>query len=447
MPTLVPDPLRVALLTHRFPVVSETFVIRLAADLAGAGCDLRVLAADCDAGPDEPAHELVREAGLEARTARASVEGRLGLGRALALAGGRRSAAPLLLAAADRAAPRRALAVARLMAAQPPLDVVHAQFATLGLTAMRHRRYGTLRTRALVVHLRGYDITRHVEEHGRSVYDGLFRRADLFLANSAHMRERALALGCPPGKALVIGSPIDTDRFRPPATREPPEGRPARLVAVGRLVEKKGFADAIDAVARLRAEGREVSLDILGDGPLRAELERRAGEGVRLLGAASSATVLAALHRADIALAPSVTAADGDQDGPVNTLKEAMATGLPVVATRHGGIPELVEHAVSGLLVPERDPQALARAIAQLIDAPGDWPRLGAAGRRRVVQSYDRRQYPGAPRSTPTDGRSRGRRHAMNDETRDGRRDPTRALRHDRGIARQPLPSTPLART
>ena len=383
--------LRVALLTHRFPVVSETFVIRLAADLAGAGCDLRVLAAGCGTGPKEPIHALVREAGLEARTARASLDGRLGLSQALRLARAGRRAAPLLLAAADRAAARRVTAVARLMVVQPPFDVVHAQFATLGLTAMRHRRYGTLRARALVVHVRGYDITRHVEEHGAGVYADLFRHADLFVANSIHFRDRAIALGCPPEKASVIGSPIDTDLFSPPPGREPLERRPARLVAVGRLVEKKGFADAIDAAARLRAEGRDVRLDILGDGPLRADLERRAGEGVRLLGAASSDRILAALHCADVALAPSVTAADGDQDGPLNTLKEAMATGLPVVATRHGGIPELVEHGASGLLVPERDPQALARAIARLLDAPDDRASLGAAGRRRVVQIYNRR--------------------------------------------------------
>ena len=393
MPEPDPDPerLSVALLTHRFPVVSETFVIQLAADLAGAGHDLRVLAAEHERDPPGPAHALVREAGLEARAHRAEDRGRLGLGRALALARERRGPAPLMLAGLDRAAPRRALAVARLMARQPPLDVVHAQFATLGPTAMRHRRYGTLRTRALVVHMRGYDLTRHVEERGRGVYDALFAHAELFVANSAHFRDRAVSLGCPPGRAIVIGSPIDTDRFAPPPGREPLADRPLRLVAVGRLVEKKGFADAIEAVARLRAQGRDARLDILGEGPLRAELERAAGEGVRLLGAATAEEVLGALHRADIALAPSVTAADGDQDGPVNTLKEAMATGLPVVATRHGGIPELVEHGVSGLLVPERDPEALARAVAQLMDAPDDRASLGAAGRRRVVQCYDRR--------------------------------------------------------
>ena len=386
-------PLRVALLAHRFPVVSETFVIRLAADLAGAGHDLRVLATEA-AGTEAagPTHDLVREAGLEARTARAHPEGRLSLGRALRLP---RPGLALALAAADRLAPGRT-AVTRMLAAEASFDVVHAQFATLGLTALRHRRYGTLRTRALVVHLRGYDVTRHVEEHGRDVYARLFREAELFMANSAHFRDRAIGLGCSPDKVLVVGSPIDTQRFAPPLRRAPPDGRPLRLVAVGRLVPKKGFACAIDAVARLRAEGRRVRLDILGEGPSRVELEagierERLGDVVRLRGAASQREVIAALHAADIALAPSVTAPDGDQDGPVNTLKEAMATGLPVIATRHGGIPELVVHGENGLLVPERDSEALARAIVQLMDDPGVWPRLGAAGRRKVVALYDRR--------------------------------------------------------
>ena len=379
------DPLRVALLVHRFPVVSETFVIRLAADLAGAGHDLRILAADPDARPDPTVHDLVAAAGLEARTHRAWAGGRVGLRRLAALTAPRTAA---ILAAAQGVAPHR-LAVTRMMAAQPPLDVVHAQFATLGPLALRHRRYGTLRTRALVVHMRGYDVTRHVRDHGAGVYASLFREADLFIANSGHFRRVAVGLGCPEEKVVVIGSPIDTGRFAPPPSREPFQGRALRLVAVGRLVEKKGFADAIEAVARLRAEGRDVTLEIVGDGPLADALRRGAGPGIGFHGAADAGAVLAALHRADIAVAPSVTAADGDQDGPVNTLKEAMATGLPVIGTRHGGIPELVDDGC-GLLVPERDPEALARAVAQLMDAPGEWARLGAAGRRKVVALHDR---------------------------------------------------------
>ena len=394
-------PLRVALLSHRFPVVSETFVIRMAADLVEAGHDLRVLAADHRAEPSGKAHELVARAGLEARTHRADERGRIGP-RALFARAAPRAAATL--AAAELLAPRR-LALTRLMASQPPLDVVHAQFAPLGLLALRHRRYGTLRTRALVVHLRGYDITRFVRENGEGVYDDLFEGAELFIANSEHFRRTAIGLGCPQDKVVVMGSPIDTARFVPPERKEPYPGRPLRLVAVGRLVEKKGFADAIEAVARLRAEGRDVVLDVIGDGPLREDLTRRAGPGVRLIGAASSDEVMAALHRADIAVAPSVTASDGDQDGPVNTLKEAMATGLPVIGTRHGGIPELVGED-NGILVPEGDTAALARAIVDLMGAPGVWSTLGAAGRRRVVASFDRehilRQTVGAYRRVLT---------------------------------------------
>lgn len=228
------------------------------------------------------------------------------------------------------------------------------------------------------MHLRGRDVTRHVRERGRGVHATLFREAELFPANPEHVRQAAIALGRAPGKVLVMGSPIDTGHFAPPARREPFEARALRLLAVGRLVEKEGFADAVDAVdavARLAAQGREVTLDVLGDGPLGAALRRRAGAGVPFHGAADARAVRAALHRADVALAPSVTAADGDQDGPVNMLEEAMGTGLPVIGTRHGVIPELIDEN-NGLLVPERDSKALAGAIARLVGAPR---RLGAA--------------------------------------------------------------------
>ncbi len=87
-----------------------------------------------------------------------------------------------------------------MMAMEEPLDVVHCQFATLGLVAMPHLSYGTLRARALVVHLRGSDISRYVEEQGRDVYAELFARADLFIANCKYFRDRAMELGCSPEK-------------------------------------------------------------------------------------------------------------------------------------------------------------------------------------------------------------------------------------------------------
>jgi colanic acid/amylovoran biosynthesis glycosyltransferase len=390
-----PRLLRVGLVVHGFPVVSETFVARLGADLLEAGHDVRILATG-PAEADGPVHDFVNTTGLDRRVSHAS--GHAPLSRAALWRIARRSPAHAIgalgLGALDRLAPRR-LAEARMWAAEAPLDVVHAQFGWAGLAAARQRLWGTLRTRALVVHFRGHDITTFVAEHGQRVYARLFREADRFIANSAHFRDRAIRLGCPPEKIRVIGSPIDTDFFAPPARARDRGHGPLRLVAVGRLVEKKGFADAIAAVELLRKAGHAATLRIVGDGPLRAQHERDAddrglGDAVRFTGAATRVEVRDALHAAHILLAPSVRSASGDEDAAVNTLKEALATEMPVVATRHGGIPELVMPGENGLLVPERDPRALAEAIANLARHPESWPKLGKAGRKKVLQEYGR---------------------------------------------------------
>ncbi|EAQ01570.1 hypothetical protein OB2597_03998 [Pseudooceanicola batsensis HTCC2597] len=379
--------LRVGLVTSTFPVVSESFVYELALALRDHVGALELLPLH-GAGPDSVA-DLGRLAATEALVRMPPPLDRTG-----AILHGLANPSKLRV---DLGAPRRwggTFRQMRLFENASPYDVVHAQFATLGLDVLRQIDIGALRPRGLVVHVRGYDISKHVRSHGPRVYDSLFARADLFIANCEHFRQVAIGLGCPPDRIVVVGSPCDTDFFTPPATPRPPfEGRPLRLVAVGRLVEKKGFADAVEAVGLLAAQGREVTLDILGDGPERDDLAARAARAgvadrVTFHGAASRPQVLEALHRADIGLAPSVTASTGDQDAPVNTLKEQMATGMPVVATDHGGIPELVIDGVNGRLVPERDPAAIARAIGEFADEPGHWEELGRAGRRKVLENY-----------------------------------------------------------
>ncbi len=380
--------LKVAFLVYRFPVVSETFVIEQAAALVARGIDLRILAVQPGIPGDGPAHPEVAAANLLARTLRPSTPAPGTLirqsGRAVRLA---------------RLAPHprtlwRTLGEAQMLDAAPAFDVVHCQFATLGLNALRHRALGSLRTRALVVHLRGSDITSFVTEHGPQVYARLFAVADLFIANCGFFRDRAVALGCPPEKIVVIGSPIDTTQFalRPP---RPVNGGPVRLVCVGRLVPKKGVADLVAAMAILRDRGVAADLTIVGDGPLLGDLRdgterHRLADRIRFAGAQARDGVLAALHAADIALAPSVTAPDGDQDAPVNTLKEAMAIGLPVIATRHGGIPELVIDGENGCLVAERAPGEIADAVERLAAMRDRWADMGAAGRARVIADYDR---------------------------------------------------------
>jgi len=406
-PTFVPGPapcddaLRVAIVVNFFPVVSETFVLNQAAGLIDRGhaVDLFALWGLSPPGPAD--HGVVARYGLRGRVFDPGFpDNKL---RRLAVAGGplrrvlaARGPAGLGLlsprAHGRRAANLRLLFEAAMFLGRPAPDIVHCQFATLAPYALEHRRAGTLSGR-IVTHLRGYDVTQEVDRIGREAYAAMFRGVDFAIANSRFLADRAISLGCREDRLAVVWSPIDTRRF-PFRERRPPEDGPIRLVSVGRLVEKKGMAYLIDAVARLRRQGYPVTLRIVGDGPLRAELAHRidalglAGH-VELAGAMTHEALVAELDAAHLCVAASVTAASGDADGPVNTLKEAMAAGLPVVGTQHGGIPELVEDGVTGYLVPERDPAALAWRIAGLIEMPELWAPFARRARARVEAECD----------------------------------------------------------
>lgn len=273
---------------------------------------------------------------------------------------------------------------------QAPYDVVHCQFGDVGLRALPLKRTGVI-SGCLVVSFRGADLTKALRQDPH-VYDGLFREADAFMPVSTALKDRMLAAGCPAHKIEVMYSAIDPDQiaFRP---RMLAPGEPLRLLSVGRLTPKKGFAYAIEAVAALVRSGYEVSYTIVGDGDLEVVLEdlikkRGLTKQISLAGWKSGEELASYFARAQIFLAPSVTADDGDEEGIPNVLKEAMAAGLPVVSTRHGGIPELVEDGVTGLLAPERDWKALADCVARLFARADEWPAMGAAGRAKVEAAF-----------------------------------------------------------
>lgn len=371
------EDLRIGFATYDFPILSEPFVSTLAIDLAQRGHDLSVMTLNTEQrAAREQMHEEVARTEIAGLAEPAAPRTQLGRTLAKSRAG-------------------RFLLRAQMVRRAGPFDVVHCQFATLGMPMLSLRKTGLLRTRALVVHLRGYDITTFVEENGADIYRDLFGAADMFIANCEYFKQQAVSLGCNAAKIEVIGSPLDANRFSPPNARQPYRDRRLRLVAVGRLVAKKGFATAIDAIEIVRKRGLDLHLTILGDGPLRQDLQNRIDQAglqqfVTLMGRATQTQIVQALHRADIALAPSVRDSTGNEDAPVNTLKEAMATGLPVVATRHGGIPELVKHGENGLLVEEYDAEGLATAIADLASRPQDWAAMGKAGRARTLAMYER---------------------------------------------------------
>lgn len=196
-------------------------------------------------------------------------------------------------------------------------------------------------------------------------------------------------------KVHLVYHGVDAQRFAPPAGKaraEAPDAAPL-ILAVGRLVEKKGWPDLLAACHLLAERGVAFQCAIYGDGPLKADLKRQIQESglrdrVALRGACAHEQLPDIYRSATIfALAPCI-AADGDRDGIPNVLMEAMASGLPVVTTPVGGILELVQADASGLIVPERDAVALADALERLLVDPGLRERLGAAARTRIVTRF-----------------------------------------------------------
>ena len=270
-------------------------------------------------------------------------------------------------------------------------DIIHCQFGTLGLLALELKKLGVING-ALVTSFRGYDIT-SVLANEPSCYDELFSYGALFLPVSKSLAVRLVAAGCPTDRIRILHSGIDCGRFRFTERCKLYE-EPTRLLGIGRFVKKKGWGYAIEAVANARKAGCDIHFTIVGDGRLRRQIEEKIADcqihdAVTLLGWRDHDEIVRLLGESHILIAPSVTADDGDQEGIPNVLKEAMATGLPVLSTLHSGIPELVEDGVSGYLVPERDVDALSDRLISLCDHPERWVEMGKNARQKIDADFD----------------------------------------------------------
>ena len=387
---------------HGFPFTSETFVTNMVTGLIDRGHAVDIYSLQPGFEPQEVGHPDIAAYELLDRTTTIPTFPRGGL-RRLAKVGRiiwkqRGHQLPALVRSLNVFRYKRYGVTLRLFLRAVPMlerglyDVVHCQFGTVGLEVLPLRRLGALQGR-LAVSIRGYDISGFLAKRGGRAYDRLFREADIFLSTSQFFSRRLIQLDCPKDKVRVYHSGISCQRFEFSPPHFPTRG-PLRLLSVGRLVEKKGIRYSIEALAQLDGLGRDIEYLIVGDGPRRGQLEQLAADlgvsrKVKFLGRRPHGEIPDLLKDAHIFVGPSVTAVGGDQDGPINTLKEAMATGLPVIATRHGGIPELVEDGVSGFLVPERDPAAIAEKVRTLVQNPEIWPAMGLVGRTRVEQDFD----------------------------------------------------------
>lgn len=236
-------------------------------------------------------------------------------------------------------------------------------------------------------------------EHGRDITDpnGLDRRrnrirrmcaplVDRFVAVSADLRRWLVErVGIATDKVLTIPNGVDTERFAPSECGVPRAADRLVVGTVGRLDPVKDHVELLRAFHRVRARGRDAILLIVGDGPCRRDLEREVialGLEARVVLVGEGSDVPDMLRGMDVFVLPSIA------EGMSNTVLEAMATGLPIVATRVGGNPELIDDGVTGRLVPSRDPDALASALLDYLDDPYLRTIHGKSARERAVETF-----------------------------------------------------------
>jgi colanic acid/amylovoran biosynthesis glycosyltransferase len=392
--------MRIAVVVSAFPTVSETFVLNQVTGLLERGHDVRIFAAR--SGRPAAIHDEIISYRLMERVRYSAWLPEHHPHRfvvALPLVAKtifrRHPGAARILSAAQlghRFAPLELLADAAAFREHGSFDVVLCHHGPIGARIARLREAGMLSGRLVTV-FHGSDASAYVRRVGSRAYTHLFATGDLFLPVSDHWRRRLIALGCPADRIAVHGMGVDCRRFTF-VRRDRREGEPLRLVTVAQLVERKGIAHAIRAVAELARSGVDVEYMIVGDGPLGGvllQLARELGvsDRVRIIGSVSHGAVAAILSRSHVMLAPSVIASDGDMEGIPVAIMEAMAGGLPVVSTVHGGIPELIDDDLTGYLVPEGDVHALVSRLERLSRDFAASARVSTAARRLIVQRHD----------------------------------------------------------
>ena len=266
-----------------------------------------------------------------------------------------------------------------------------------------HAHFGTSPATVARLAARFADVSYSFTAHAKDLYHENVDRAQLLkrhrdratIVTVSDFNRRILLdeFGFRPDRVERVYNGLDLDRFRYGA----PIMRPRRIVAIGRLIVKKGFDDLIDACGLLRDAGCAFECRIIGMGPEEESLRKRIEERnlvnhVSLLGPLPQHEVCRELEEAAVFAAPCVIGEDGDRDGVPTTLIEAMALGVSCVSTDVTGIPELVRHKQTGLVVPQRDPKALMQAIGRLLDRSGERMDLSLAARQHVEDLFDVRK-------------------------------------------------------
>jgi colanic acid/amylovoran biosynthesis glycosyltransferase len=263
--------------------------------------------------------------------------------------------------------------------------IVHVYFGTEAVRALPYLRR---EYRAKVVSFHGADVSNSLSDHD---FNALLGCVDLFLARSKTLADQLLSRGCPPDRIRLSRTSVPIPELV--ASPLPDRQGRFRLLQACRFIPKKGLDITLRAVALLVGTGMNVTLDLAGNGPEQVGLEAMVEElglqgRVSFLGFLPNSELLARLPDYSLFVHPSRVTATGDREGIPNAMLEAMATGLPVVATGHSGIPEAVADGVEGRLVPQDDCAALASAIAEVLGDPTAYAAMSMAARQRVTREF-----------------------------------------------------------
>jgi len=271
------------------------------------------------------------------------------------------------------------------------IDVLQCHYGFNGLLGVYLKELGLVKSVITAFH--AYDLSEYMIKFGDKAYQDLFLMGDLFLPISEYWKRKLLILRCNENKTVVHHMGINLDRFKL-IQKQKNQSEPIQLLSVGRLCEKKGIEYAIRAVAESIKGGKNIFYTIAGDGPLRFALEKIARDekieaNVKFLGVCSQDEIVSLFSKTDIFILPSITTKDGDQEGIPVVLMEASASGIPVVSTKHSGIPEIIIDEESGLLAREKDILDLSEKINTLIDNSQKWIEFGMRGREIVETNFN----------------------------------------------------------
>lgn len=274
--------------------------------------------------------------------------------------------------------------------------LIHAHFGPDGVIALPLARNLGI---PLAVTFHGYDATMQDKYAKASFWSHrvylrrrqiLKQKARLFIAVSDYIKKNLLEQGFPSEKVVVHHIGVDPKTFQP----DPSVEREPIVLFVGRLLEKKGCEYLIRAMGKVQAARPDVELVIIGDGPMKLDLEKLATASLhryRFLGSQPRQVVQSWMNRALVLGAPSVTAVTGESEGMPIVILEAQAMGLPVVSSIHSGIPDVVVHKETGFLASERDWNTLADYILRLLENKTLWQEFSQKGQERVRTVFNLR--------------------------------------------------------